>query len=140
GHLSGDLYTWMRSDNPAGINVFFSSLKNMWLERRPSPSYGDQIPQVSTVSEQPSNTVSALITSEEIDKKIQTAVALENQKNEFNKIRSDPNLNLNNTDFDPSFFQNFMNVMKDISNRLSSHEITASGKGKKNNSSSNDDM
>ncbi|RHZ76311.1 hypothetical protein Glove_199g117 [Diversispora epigaea] len=140
GYLSGDLYTWMRSDNPTDINAFFSSLKNMWLERRPSPSYGSQIPQVSTVSEQPSNTVSALITSEEIDRKIQMAVALENQKNESNKIRFDPNLSLNNTDSDSSFFQNLMNVMKDISNRLSSHKITASGKGKKNNSSSSDDI
>ncbi|RHZ47833.1 hypothetical protein Glove_566g64 [Diversispora epigaea] len=141
GHLSGDLYTWMRSDNPLDINAFFSSLKNMWLERRPSPSYESQIPQVSTVSEQPSNTVSALITPEEVDKKIQTAVALlENQKNESNKIRSDPNLYLNNMDSDPSFFQNLMNVMKDISNRLSNHEVTVSGKEKKNNSSSNDDM
>ncbi|RHZ45701.1 hypothetical protein Glove_661g43 [Diversispora epigaea] len=100
GHLSGDLYTWMRSDNPLDINTFFSSLKNMWLERRPSPSYESQIPQVSTVSEQPSNTVLALITPEE----------------------------------------NLMNVMKDISNRLSNHEVTVSGKEKKNNSSSNDDM
>ncbi|CAG8607038.1 9931_t:CDS:2, partial [Diversispora eburnea] len=51
----------------------------------------------STVNEQPSNTVSALITSEEVDRKIQTAVALlENQKSESNKIRSDPNLYLNN--------------------------------------------
>ncbi|CAG8566265.1 7571_t:CDS:1 [Diversispora eburnea] len=43
-------------------------------------------------------------------------------------------------DSDPSFFQNLMNIMKDISNHLSNHEITASGKGKKNNSSSSDDM
>ncbi|CAG8625367.1 11644_t:CDS:2, partial [Diversispora eburnea] len=101
----------------------------------------DRIPQVSTVSEQPSNTVSALITSEEIDRKIQTAVAsLENQKSESNKIRSDPNLYLNNMDSDPSFFQNLMNIMKDISNYLANHEITASGKRKKNNPSSSDDM
>jgi hypothetical protein len=43
----------------------------MWLERRPSPSYRsqipNQIPQVPTVSEQLSNTVLALITSEEIE-------------------------------------------------------------------------
>ncbi|RIA91218.1 hypothetical protein C1645_822376 [Glomus cerebriforme] len=39
-HLSdwGDLYTWMRSANPAiaGINEFFTELKNLWLERNPN--------------------------------------------------------------------------------------------------------
>lgn len=34
-HLSGDreLYSWMRNENIAGINEFFTILKNMWLER-----------------------------------------------------------------------------------------------------------
>ncbi|GET64982.1 hypothetical protein GLOIN_2v1773489 [Rhizophagus irregularis DAOM 181602=DAOM 197198] len=31
-HLSGDLYTWMRAVAPAGINAFFTNLKDMWLE------------------------------------------------------------------------------------------------------------
>ncbi|CAB5361904.1 unnamed protein product [Rhizophagus irregularis] len=39
-HLSdwGDLYIWMRSANPAiaGINKFFTELKNLWLERNPN--------------------------------------------------------------------------------------------------------
>ncbi|PKK57383.1 hypothetical protein RhiirC2_798136 [Rhizophagus irregularis] len=39
-HLSdwGDLYIWMRSANPAiaGINEFFTELKNLWLERNPN--------------------------------------------------------------------------------------------------------
>ncbi|CAG8620712.1 9788_t:CDS:2, partial [Diversispora eburnea] len=101
----------------------------------------DEWYQVSTVSEQPSNTVSALITSEEIDRKIQTAIAsLENQKSESNKIRSNLNLYSNNMDYDPSFFQNLKNVMEDISNRLSNHEVIVSSKGKKNNSSSSDDI
>ncbi|GES90035.1 hypothetical protein GLOIN_2v1772633 [Rhizophagus clarus] len=37
-HLSGDLYTWMRAVAPAGIDAFFTELKNMWLERNPSVS------------------------------------------------------------------------------------------------------
>src|SRR5271154_5461607 len=35
-HLSGDLYTWMRAVAPAGIDAFFTQLKNMWLERKPN--------------------------------------------------------------------------------------------------------
>src|SRR5947199_3015522 len=35
-HLSGDLYTWMRAVAPAGINAFFTNLKDMWLERAPN--------------------------------------------------------------------------------------------------------
>ena len=31
-HLSGDLYTWMYAIAPAGINTFFTNLKDMWLE------------------------------------------------------------------------------------------------------------
>ncbi|CAG8715516.1 12260_t:CDS:1, partial [Cetraspora pellucida] len=31
-YLTGDFYTWMRIANPAGINAFFTELKNMWLE------------------------------------------------------------------------------------------------------------
>ena len=34
--LSGDLYTWMRIANPAGIDAFFTELKNLWLERPPN--------------------------------------------------------------------------------------------------------
>ncbi len=30
--LSGDLYTWMRIANPAGIDAFFTKLKNLQLE------------------------------------------------------------------------------------------------------------
>jgi len=41
-HLSGDLFTWMRIANPAGINAFFTGLKNMWLEHTPN-SFGRQI-------------------------------------------------------------------------------------------------
>src|SRR3954453_12056406 len=39
-HLSGDLYTWMRAVNPAGINAFFTNLKDMWLERAPNLNGG----------------------------------------------------------------------------------------------------
>src|SRR6266480_7541188 len=35
-HLSDDLYTWMRAVAPAGINAFFTNLKDMWLERAPN--------------------------------------------------------------------------------------------------------
>ncbi|RGB21694.1 hypothetical protein C1646_777475, partial [Rhizophagus diaphanus] len=35
-HLSGDLYTWMRAIAPAGIDAFFTQLKDMWLERAPN--------------------------------------------------------------------------------------------------------
>ncbi|CAB4416203.1 unnamed protein product [Rhizophagus irregularis] len=35
-HLSGDLYTWMRAVAPAGINAFFTNLKDMWLECAPN--------------------------------------------------------------------------------------------------------
>uniref|UniRef100_U9SS16 CCHC-type domain-containing protein n=1 Tax=Rhizophagus irregularis (strain DAOM 181602 / DAOM 197198 / MUCL 43194) TaxID=747089 RepID=U9SS16_RHIID len=35
-HLSGNLYTWMRAVAPAGINAFFTNLKDMWLERAPN--------------------------------------------------------------------------------------------------------
>jgi len=35
-HLSGDLYTWMRAVAPAGIDAFFTQLKDMWLERAPN--------------------------------------------------------------------------------------------------------
>ena len=31
-HLSGDLYTWMRTVAPAGIDAFFTQLKDMWLK------------------------------------------------------------------------------------------------------------
>src|SRR2546429_5885968 len=37
-HLSGDLFTWMRIANPAGIDAFFTELKNLWLERNPNVS------------------------------------------------------------------------------------------------------
>jgi hypothetical protein len=39
-HLSGDLYTWMRAVAPAGINAFFTNLKDMWLERAPNLNGG----------------------------------------------------------------------------------------------------
>ena len=39
-HLSGDLFTWMRIANPAGIDAFFTELKNMWLERIPNLNVG----------------------------------------------------------------------------------------------------
>src|SRR5215216_5972814 len=39
-HLSGDLFTWMRIANPAGIDVFFTQLKDLCLERNPSVSTG----------------------------------------------------------------------------------------------------
>ncbi|CAG8594500.1 2837_t:CDS:2, partial [Diversispora eburnea] len=94
--------------------AFDDALRTEILKSKMTGKYTDIPTQhVSTVSEQPSNTVSALITSEEIDRKIQTAVAsLENQKN----------------------------VMEDISSRLSNHEVIVSSKGKKNNSSSSDDI
>jgi hypothetical protein len=38
--LSGELYTWMRIANPAGIDAFFTELKNMWLERPPNLNGG----------------------------------------------------------------------------------------------------
>src|SRR5947209_4399501 len=39
-HLSGDLYTWMRAVAPAGIDAFFTQLKDMWLERAPNLNGG----------------------------------------------------------------------------------------------------
>ena len=39
-HLLGDLYTWMRAVAPAGINAFFTNLKDMWLERAPNLNGG----------------------------------------------------------------------------------------------------
>ena len=36
--LSGDLFTWMRIANPAGIDAFFIQLKDLWLEHNPSVS------------------------------------------------------------------------------------------------------
>ncbi|GBB93416.1 hypothetical protein RclHR1_21680002 [Rhizophagus clarus] len=33
-HLSGDFYTWMKIANPAGIDAYFTNLKNIWLESR----------------------------------------------------------------------------------------------------------
>ncbi|CAG8538505.1 6349_t:CDS:2, partial [Ambispora gerdemannii] len=45
-HLTGDFYTWMRIANPAGINAFFTELKNMWLER--APNLNGQVSQQSS--------------------------------------------------------------------------------------------
>ncbi|PKC65979.1 hypothetical protein RhiirA1_460328 [Rhizophagus irregularis] len=39
-HLLGDLYTWMRAVAPAGIDAFFTQLKDMWLERAPNLNGG----------------------------------------------------------------------------------------------------
>jgi hypothetical protein len=105
--LTGDFYTWMRIANPAGINAFFTELKNMWLERGQSlggiPEGTSQIvnqvqalpginpisyslPQVAPVSQQQG------ISLEDMQKEIQNAFAqqkteyqslLEKQKNEF---------------------------------------------------------
>ncbi|GES89924.1 hypothetical protein GLOIN_2v1778214 [Rhizophagus clarus] len=35
-HLSGDFYTWMKIANPAGIDAYFTNLKNIWLECNPA--------------------------------------------------------------------------------------------------------
>ena len=48
--LSGDLYTWMRIANPAGIDAFFTELKNMWLERLPNLN-GEQTSQNNSSAE-----------------------------------------------------------------------------------------
>uniref|UniRef100_U9SSK4 CCHC-type domain-containing protein n=1 Tax=Rhizophagus irregularis (strain DAOM 181602 / DAOM 197198 / MUCL 43194) TaxID=747089 RepID=U9SSK4_RHIID len=39
-HLLGNLYTWMRAVAPAGIDAFFTQLKDMWLERAPNLNGG----------------------------------------------------------------------------------------------------
>ncbi|RIB07773.1 hypothetical protein C2G38_2252421 [Gigaspora rosea] len=68
GHLSGELYTWMKIANPGGITAFFTELKNMWLERPPNlyrgsiPSIPDQISQAPPIASQ------STITSREITK------------------------------------------------------------------------
>ncbi|RIB20193.1 hypothetical protein C2G38_2179929 [Gigaspora rosea] len=65
GHLSGELYTWMKIANPAGINAFFTELKNMWLERPPNlyrSSISDQIFQAPPITSQ------STITSKEMTK------------------------------------------------------------------------
>src|SRR6185437_11659302 len=65
GHLSGELYTWMKIANPGGIDAFFTELKNMWLERPPNLYRGsipDQTPQVSPITSQ------STITPKEITK------------------------------------------------------------------------
>ena len=48
--LSGDLYTWMRIANPAGIDAFFTELKYLWLERSPN-SNGVQTSQNNSLAE-----------------------------------------------------------------------------------------
>ncbi|RIB27454.1 hypothetical protein C2G38_2160545 [Gigaspora rosea] len=65
GHLSGELYTWMKIANPAGINSFFTELKNMWLERPLNlyrGSISDQISQAPPITSQ------STITSKEMTK------------------------------------------------------------------------
>ncbi|RIB19692.1 hypothetical protein C2G38_2181168 [Gigaspora rosea] len=55
GHLSGELYTWIKIANPAGFNAFFTELKNMWLERPPNlyrGSISDQISQAPPITSQ----------------------------------------------------------------------------------------
>ena len=47
--LPGELFTWMRSDAPAGLNEFFIALKNMWLERTPNLYGGSNFDQVSAI-------------------------------------------------------------------------------------------
>ncbi|RIB20008.1 hypothetical protein C2G38_2035590 [Gigaspora rosea] len=56
GHLSGELYTWMKIANPDNINAFFIELKNMWLEHSPNLYKGsipDQISQAPSITSQP---------------------------------------------------------------------------------------
>ncbi|RIB22421.1 hypothetical protein C2G38_2033595 [Gigaspora rosea] len=65
GHLSGELYTWMKIANPAGINAFFTELKNMWLEcplNLYRGSISDQISQAPPITSQ------STITSKEMTK------------------------------------------------------------------------
>ncbi|RIB28220.1 hypothetical protein C2G38_1564776 [Gigaspora rosea] len=53
GHLSGELYTWMKIANPANITAFFTELKNMYLERPPNLYRGsipDQISQAPPIT------------------------------------------------------------------------------------------
>ena len=47
-HLSGDLYTWMQAVAPAGINAFFTNLKDMWLERAPNLNGGQNYQNISS--------------------------------------------------------------------------------------------
>src|SRR5690349_6731543 len=42
-YLLGELYTWIKIVNPASINIFFTELKNMWLEH-PLNLYRGSIP------------------------------------------------------------------------------------------------
>src|SRR6185369_5823370 len=60
--LPGELYTWMKIANPAGINAFFTALKNMWLERTPNlneakvyqqSSYNPKIIEAPVISQSP---------------------------------------------------------------------------------------
>ncbi|RIB10235.1 hypothetical protein C2G38_2206696 [Gigaspora rosea] len=83
GHLSGELYTWMKIANPAGINAFFTELKNMWLERPPNlyrgsiPSIPDQISQTLAVNIQnKSHSDSSSISQAELDSMIKSQLAL----------------------------------------------------------------
>ncbi|CAH1770018.1 3485_t:CDS:1, partial [Entrophospora sp. SA101] len=59
--LPGELFTWMRSDAPAGIDEFFIALKNMWLERTPNLYGGSNFNQVSAINVPP--TISQLETN-----------------------------------------------------------------------------
>ena len=99
-HLTGDFYTWMRIANPAGINAFFTELKNMWLERGQNlsgriPEELSQIPNqiqalpsinpvsyslplVAPVSQQQGHAISL----EDMQKAIQNALAQQKTENQ----------------------------------------------------------
>ncbi len=48
-HLSGNFYTWIRAVAPAGIDAFFTQLKDMWLERAFSLNGGQNYQSNSSV-------------------------------------------------------------------------------------------
>jgi hypothetical protein len=52
-HLSGDFYTWMKIANPANIDVYFTELKNLWLERHPVISSNGIMPIQQSVESLP---------------------------------------------------------------------------------------
>ncbi|CAG8769933.1 6550_t:CDS:2, partial [Cetraspora pellucida] len=80
GHLSGELYTWMKITNPGGIDAFFTELKNMWLEHPPNLYKGsipDQIFQTSAVNIQNKlHSDSSGISRAELDSMIKSQLAL----------------------------------------------------------------
>src|SRR6185436_9075592 len=96
-HLPGELYTWMKIANPAGINAFFTELKNMWLERTPNLNEGKAYQQSSynpkiAVKQLPSAIEAPVISqSPDIQKMINEALAKQKSESdaEIEKLRKE---------------------------------------------------